>query len=80
MGRNDVVDLLLHLGAKLESLGRNAGSNIGPLELAIKGGHLSTAQEMMQIIEVTTQNERHHFVGALLATIEKGYEAIVKSL
>lgn len=80
MGRVEIVDLLIQSGAKVKPLKSSAGQNTSPLKLAIKGGHLPTARRLIQTIELNSQNESLHFVDALHAAVEQGYETIVKGL
>ncbi len=77
MGRVDIVDLLLRSGATVKLSGRHICS---PLRLAIEAGHLSTAQRLMQAIEVKSRTESLQFIDALYAAVKQGYETIVKSL
>ncbi|CAG8955523.1 hypothetical protein HYFRA_00009476 [Hymenoscyphus fraxineus] len=94
MGREDVVDLLLKLGADCKlgedcKLGADckpirpwqpSRSVASPLKLAIQGGHHSIAKKLIQYVQANLHEESLPSVDTLHFAVQRGYEDIVKIL
>ncbi|KAB8270623.1 ankyrin repeat-containing domain protein [Aspergillus minisclerotigenes] len=84
IGSIEMVNMLLDAGAVLERSAHQNGRDAPALELAIKGGHLSVAETLLQKMDRAGEQEQKYLCDpltlALHAAAFQGYEHIVRRL
>ncbi|KJK64553.1 ANK ankyrin repeat protein [Aspergillus parasiticus SU-1] len=84
IGSIAMVNMLLDAGAVLERSAHQDGRDAPALELAIKGGHLSVAERLLQKVDKAGEQEQKYLYNPLTLALHtaafQGYEHIVRRL